>query len=199
VSRLTRTFTVATAALLLASVGCDKVAGSASGCTKDSDCKGARVCSAGACVDPPERASSSPLASSPPAPTPTPNAAVSESTAGPAERQQWWIAGPLSGNDNSAAAMKGARISGQNPYTIHIDNQFGFTCSLDFDDSGRPARLYGCSGSDGWRWGRASIALRCAVNAQTKYEVCSGSTGGVISSDGSNTGFDGMSIARRLH
>jgi hypothetical protein len=97
------------------------------------------------------------------------------------------------------AAMKGARISGGGPYSLHVDNQFGFTCTVEFNDEGRPSRVSACSAPDGWHFRSQGFGLRCAVNKQTKYEVCSGSTGGVASNiDPNHYDFDGFSIARKL-
>jgi hypothetical protein len=180
----------------LASAGCDRGSNSAQGCVKDTDCKGDRVCQGGQCVE------STPLAAPSAAPVASGTSAASgdaESTATPDQRRQWWVSGPLIGNDNSMAAMKGARISGAGPYSLHVDNQSGFTCTVEFNDEGRPSRVSACSAPDGWHFRNQSFGLRCAVNKQTRYEVCSGSTGGIASNIAPNSyDFDGFSIARKL-
>lgn len=189
--------TVSVAFVTLTAVACNRgsarqapPAGSASspaavmpGCAKDTDCKGDRVCQGGQCVEP-----GSPGASGG-------SSATDESTA-----RQSWIAGPLLGRDNSAAAMKGARISGSGPYRLHIDNQFGFTCAVEFDANGHPARLSECNAPNGWHFKSQSIALHCSVDAKAGTETCSGSTGGLASKMAPNDySFDGLALARPLH
>ncbi len=88
-----------------------------------------------------------------------------------------WVAGPLIGNDNGAAAMRSAHIVRKGAgYALTIDNQFKFTCDLEFDAAGTPKTLKGCvSGlaSDGWSASPGAIPVNC-VRANG-YESCAGS------------------------
>lgn len=110
------------------------------------------------------------------APTPS---FVPELVPGPDPREQSiaaWLAGPLSGGDNDAAAARGARIVSKGEgYALTIDNQFKFTCNLDFDDTGTPKTLRGCvSGraSEGWTASPQSIGLHCTT--ASGYQTCAG-------------------------
>ncbi len=76
-----------------------------------------------------------------------------------------WIAGPLRGHDNRMAAMRRVTIRGsEGAYTIAIDNQFGFRCSLDFDASGMPSALRDCASPEpDWHARPDLIAVTCAL------------------------------------
>ncbi len=138
----------------------------------------------------------------PPAPRPPPatpeTTAAAVITAASAARRQSWIDGPLTGNDNSAAAMKAARITGTGPFALTIDNQMGFTCTLEFDAQGDPAKLHECAcPGNVWHFKNAAIFLQCAAGGG--MEVCRGSTGGLADARFPNDyGFDGLAVARRL-
>jgi hypothetical protein len=86
-----------------------------------------------------------------------------------------WIAGPLTGRDNSMARMREVRISARpdGTHSVFIRNQFAWTCGLDFDATGRPARVTGCRSAEaGWRASPAEIPLVC--EERERDEVCAG-------------------------
>lgn len=77
-----------------------------------------------------------------------------------------WLAGPLTGRDNSMARHREARITqrADGSYEVYVKNQFAFRCTLSFGPDGRPALFERCrSGEAGWRASPASIPVGCIV------------------------------------
>src|SRR5262249_20753190 len=97
-------------------------------------------------------------------------------------RMAAWLRGPLLGNDNGMARMRAASISSKGSYeydedvdvyAAHIDNQFGFTCGLEWGPDGSPAKLKDCKATTaGYRATPAEIKLSCRV--EKKRETCTG-------------------------
>jgi hypothetical protein len=88
---------------------------------------------------------------------------------------QAWLAGPLRGSDNWAAASKEVTIqpSGDG-YEVSIRSQFGFRCGVEFDESGDPTTLQDCRSSEpGWGASPAAIQLRCRTQGAAR--TCRGS------------------------
>lgn len=86
-----------------------------------------------------------------------------------------WLAGPLTGRDNSMARHREARITtrADGGYEVYVKNQFAFRCALTFAPDGRPALFERCrSGEAGWRASPASIPVTCATTATE--EACEG-------------------------
>ena len=83
-----------------------------------------------------------------------------------------WLTSKLYGHDNDAAALRKVTISEENEkYRVLIENQFGFTCDLSFDDEGNPVLLTNCTAS-GWRILETEVPLKCRSKARER--VCSG-------------------------
>ena len=102
--------------------------------------------------------------------------AVAQQADAVARRQQAWLDGPLSGNDNNMAKMKLARITKEGDrYRVFIANQFGFTCDLDFGRDGSPSQLRDCKSSEpDWYASPSAIPLRCQINTAKHRERCEG-------------------------
>jgi len=84
-----------------------------------------------------------------------------------------WLAGGLYGSDNGYAALRRVTITDRGGYyEAHIANQFGFTCRIDFDAKGDPARLFACKSADRWTARPDAIALTCSTNGTDR--VCQG-------------------------
>ena len=93
-------------------------------------------------------------------------------------RMAAWIAGPLTGRDNGVARMRAANISRNDDpgtYSLHVNNQFGFTCELAWSGDGTPAKASHCvAGEAGWRAEPAEISLRCSFDKKHKVDHCEG-------------------------
>ena len=96
--------------------------------------------------------------------------------------QPAWLKAGLYGHDNAAAALKPVRITEAKTgtYSVTINNQFEFTCSIEFDGNGDPARLKACSAATGWAASPKVIDMRCdqlptEIVCRGKYQLSSGS------------------------
>jgi hypothetical protein len=79
----------------------------------------------------------------------------------------------LTGNDNDAAKKRSATISRDDDggFQLFIQNQFGFTCALEWGSDGSPARLRDCKSKEpGWRASPSQLAVRCRL--EKRREVC---------------------------
>lgn len=87
-----------------------------------------------------------------------------------------WVAGPLTGRDNSAARMREVRITPRSDggYSIYVHNQFAWTCGLEFHpETGHPSALLDCRSAErGWGTSMHKIPLQC--EARGPNEVCRG-------------------------
>lgn len=105
-----------------------------------------------------------------------------------------WLAGGLYGSDNGYASLRKVTITDRGGYyEAHIANQFGFTCRIDFDAKGDPARLFACTSAERWTARPDAIALTCSTNGTDR--VCQG-TYTLASPDGF-TDAARMTIARK--
>jgi uncharacterized caspase-like protein len=87
-----------------------------------------------------------------------------------------WLDGPIFGADNSSAAIGPARISATHGgYTVWIEKDLGFSCSLELDDAGDPKALLHCAArSPIWSATPARIPMRCVPDARKRRVRCSG-------------------------
>ncbi|HWV15770.1 MAG TPA: hypothetical protein VN030_10080 [Cellvibrio sp.] len=95
-----------------------------------------------------------------------------------------WLKATLYGSDNDMASLRKVTISQSNEaYTIRIENQFAFECSLTFDDQGNPSALTNCvstlrEGEEGdyspspWSASPETIKLKCTTTQ--KEHLCKG-------------------------
>jgi hypothetical protein len=122
---------------------------------------------------------------------------ASEASADPATRRQRWVDGPTV---RFGAESLPASISGAGPYALKVygtSTTEGFTCMVEFDSQGRPAKLAGCMASD-WHFRNTDIHLACETTGEV--ERCSGATGGLVSERYSGTIFnrDTVWMSRKL-
>lgn len=100
-------------------------------------------------------------------------------------RMRAWLDSPLTGSDNGFAKLRKAAISRKgyaendddaDVYESFVQNQFGFTCVLEWGTDGSPAKLKGCKAATaGYTATPAEIPLRCGIDRKKKRETCEGS------------------------
>lgn len=85
-----------------------------------------------------------------------------------------WLQGGLIGADNDVAAARRVTITEhEQGYSVHIANQFGFTCQLTANASGNPELLSDCVSNSSPEWRIfADVKLRCRPN-KAEY-LCTG-------------------------
>ena len=85
-----------------------------------------------------------------------------------------WTTHPIRGNDNDMAAFGMVRVFAKGGINyIQVDNQFLWTCILEFDAAGSPAYMRDCKSRDkGWWTSTKSIELSCTL--RKKDELCRG-------------------------
>ena len=105
-----------------------------------------------------------------------------------------WLTNSLYGSDNGYASLRRVTITDRGGYyEAYITNQFSFTCRIDFDAKGDPARLSRCRSADRWTASPDTIVLTCSTNGTER--VCQG-TYTLASPDGF-TDAARMTIARK--
>ena len=108
--------------------------------------------------------------------TPSRPAAAAAPPDAPGSNQAAWVAGPLFGADNEVAAARRVTIRATGgTYQVHVQNQFGFTCALDFDPAGNPRRVSNCTSAPSqWKMDEREVLLRCDRSRSAGEMVCSG-------------------------
>jgi serine/threonine-protein kinase len=130
--------------------------------------------------EPPPRTSTeakSPVESKP-EPTATPTASVEDAKKREAdERRKLWLTSELKGHDNVIASLRKASIAESNGgFRATINNQFGFTCDLEFSDEGRPQELSKCGSREGWGANNApDNVIKLTCEETPAEEACKGS------------------------
>ena len=129
--------------------------------------------------------------------TAAPPSTVPTTSSTAAAVQAAWIAGPITGHDNSMASFRRAKISaGAGGHSVTIDNQFHFTCQVKFDETGRPNRFEACKSADGWSASPPNLNVTCKVTGKT--EACTSATYTMFSPEKFNIGPAQFALIRSI-